>query len=400
MRFLRVLAPAVLGAAALTPTVSSQAPTEAPTGFDNLTNGLVPQATYDLDRDVFERIWSIAEGLGPVYNARSCVECHQNPTSAGMSQVTNLRAGHFNGVSFVDHVGGSLIGDRATNASIQERVLGGNEVRSFRASLNTLGAGFVECIANGTLMGIANAQPAAMRGTFISVPVSEASGTVRVGRFGWKDQHGSLFSMTVDESLNQIGITSPLQPTENTSIGRFVGFGTVFDPVPEPEDAGGAAALAIVEYLRSTTAPPRDSALAGTVAAQAGASLFNLIGCATCHVPSITTAPPGTLINGGALRVPNALGSKILHPYSDFLLHNVGTGDGIVQNGAPATRNRVRTAPLWGMRARSRLMHDGLSLTSNDAILRHAGQATSVINNYRFLSATQQSQLMVFLSSL
>ena len=89
------------------------------------------------------------------------------------------------------------------------------------------------------------------------------------------------------------------------------------------------------------------------------------------------TSPPGTLINGGALRVAEALGDKIIHPFSDFLLHDVGTGDGIVQNGGVSTRNKVRTAALWGVRARGRFMHDGLSFSFEDAIARHGGQASS-----------------------
>jgi CxxC motif-containing protein (DUF1111 family) len=98
--------------------------------------------------------------------------------------------------------------------------------------------------------------------------------------------------------------------------------------------------------------------------------------------------------------VPAALGNKIIHPYSDFLLHNVGTGDGIVQNGGQSTANKMRTAPLWGVRTRDRLMHDGESLTRSEAILRHAGEATGVINNYRSLSVTQRNQIATFLNSL
>jgi len=131
-----------------------------------------------------------------------------------------------------------------------------------------------------------------------------------------------------------------------------------------------------------------------------GKALFNAIGCNVCHVRSITTAPAGTVINQGAFTVPAALGNKTIHPFSDFLLHDVGTGDGIVQNGGPSTRNKVRTAPLWGMRTRNRLMHDGETLTRNEAILRHFGEANPVINNYLSLSDTQKAQLITFLNSL
>ena len=106
------------------------------------------------------------------------------------------------------------------------------------------------------------------------------------------------------------------------------------------------------------------------------------------------------MINGGAFTVPAALGNKRIRPFGDFLLHDVGTGDGIVQNGGQATRNELRTAPLWGVRTRDRLMHDGDSLTRNEAILRHAGEATGVINDYRALSTDQKNQLVTFLNSL
>jgi len=152
--------------------------------------------------------------------------------------------------------------------------------------------------------------------------------------------------------------------------------------------------------MRATKVPPRDETLAATAEARSGAALFSQIGCAVCHTPTIETASPGTLINGGMFTIPPALGDKTIHPFSDFLLHNVGTGDGIVQNGGASTRNKMRTPPLWGARTRNQLMHDGLSLTFNDAILRHGGEATSVINIYRRLSDIEKGHVLTFLKSL
>ncbi|MDX6695298.1 MAG: hypothetical protein QOF02_2901 [Blastocatellia bacterium] len=396
---------------------SQSGATEAPTGFDNLTNNMVPQATFAADLVVFEERDDIAKGLGPVYNAQSCAECHQNPVTGAISQVTELRAGHTDaGGNFIDAAGGSLINDRATNAGIEERVPSTAEnIRTFRTSLNTLGDGFVECIDSNTLLTIANNQPGQsggqIGGLFIQVPMAEAPGAVRGGRFGWKNQHASLLSFASDAYLNEQGITNRLLLTENTSLGRFVGFGSGFDPVPDNQPCANIPGKtcgedpdddisAFAEFMRSSKAPPRDAAVAATADSQAGQSLFNAVGCNICHVSSITTAPAGTIINGGAFTVPTALGNKIIHPYSDFLLHNVGTGDGIVQNGGQASANRMRTAPLWGVRTRARLMHDGESLTRSEAILRHAGEATGVINNYRSLSLTQRNQIATFLNSL
>jgi CxxC motif-containing protein (DUF1111 family) len=374
--------------------------TEAPAGFDNQPNGLVNQATFDADRSTFDEQEDIDEGLGPVFNARSCGECHATPISGGSSQVTELRAGHYNGHSFVDHPGGSLINDRAIDGLIQERILAGNEVRTLRLSPSILGLGFVEAIDDDTLSDLARSEfffsGGRISGQVIKVPVVEAGGALRVGRFGWKNQNSSLVSFAADAYLNEMGITSPLQPTENTSNGNSV---AIYDTVADPEDNGDDL-VAFAQFMRATKSPPRDTALQNTPDALAGALLFNQTGCNICHTGTLRTSPTGAVINGGQFVVPAALGNKIIHPFSDFLLHDIDTGDGIVQNGGPASRNKVRTSPLWGLRVRTRLMHDGSSLTPRDAILRHDGEARFVINNFRNLSDQQKNQLLVFLRSL
>jgi CxxC motif-containing protein (DUF1111 family) len=401
--------------------VSGQAATEAPAAFDNApVPGFFPgttaqqQTAFDGVRAVFEERDDISKGLGPVYNAQSCAECHQNPVTGGISQITEFRCGHLDAFgNFVDCPGGSLINDRAVNARIQERrPTNAETVFTFRTSLNTLGDGFVEAISNTTLQNIAAAQPGQsgnqIGGQLIAVPVAEASGQTRFGRFGWKNQQASLLSFASDAYLNEQGITNRLNLVENTSLGNSVApYDTVPDNTPcanipsticgeDPDDDISEFAA----FMRASKAPPRDSF--GLVASDvaAGDNLFNAIGCAICHVRNITTAPAGTLINGGAFTVPAALGNKIIHPFGDFLLHDIGTGDGIVQNGGQSTANKLRTAPLWGMRTRGRLMHDGETTNRNDSILRHAGEATGVINNYRNLSATQKNQLITFLQSL
>jgi CxxC motif-containing protein (DUF1111 family) len=375
--------------------------TEAPAGFDNRTNGFLSQADFDAALATFEERDAIADGLGPVYNAQSCAECHQNPVTGGISQISELRAGHRDSSgNFVDAPGGSLINDRAINARIQERVPNGENVRTFRMSTNVLGTGFIEAINSNTLVAIANAQPGqsngAIAGQFIQVPVLEAPGAVRVGRFGWKNQQASLLSFAADAYLNEIGVTSRLQPTENTSLGNSV---AAFDTVADPEDTDNDIDV-FANFMRSTKVPPRDGALAGTFDAQAGANLFNQVGCNICHVTTITTSAVGTVINGGALTVGQALGNKIIHPYSDFLLHDIDTGDGIVQNGGQSTANKLRTLPLWGVRTHDRCMHDGAALTLQEAILRHGGEATGVTNNFRALSFSQKNQILTFLKSL
>ena len=172
--------------------------------------------------------------------------------------------------------------------------------------------------------------------------------------------------------------------------------------------------------MRATKAPGRDSILAKSPRAVRGSGLFESIGCAICHVRTLVTAPAGTVINGGTDTVPPALGAKTFHPFGDFLLHNVGTGDGIVMTlqehyGRRAmqvtwrnfsrteygnTQYKMRTAPLWGVRLRPRLMHDAASLTLRDAVVRHRGEAKAVTDRFLRLSAGEQQAIIEFLKSL
>jgi CxxC motif-containing protein (DUF1111 family) len=411
-----IIALAVAGAIVGIAQTATQAPAAYATPLNNdqsgaVSNGFTTNATFAADEGVFMEEEDIGDGLGPVYNARSCVDCHATPNVGGTSQVTELRVGHTDAFgNFVNPTitindgansipSRSLVNDRAICDNAQERVPGTETIATLRATTNVLGDGFVESIDSNTLLAIANNQPGQsggqIAGQLIQVPVSEAPGQIRAGRFGWKNQQASLLSFSADAYVNEQGVTSRLQPNDTTSV---------CDTVPDPEDPFDAQGLEDIDhfarFMRASQAPPRDTALANTSDAVTGANLFNAIGCNICHVTSITTAPAGTVINGGAFTVPAALGNKIIHPYSDFLLHNVGTGDGIVQNGGQATANKLRTSPLWGIRTKSRLMHDLGSLTRNDAILRHGGEATGVTNNYRSLSTTQKNQLITFLNSL
>jgi CxxC motif-containing protein (DUF1111 family) len=390
---------------ALVATVPSAgaASSEAPAGFGNATNGMITQGQFDLDLATFESREGIADGLGPVYNAQACAECHQNSVTGGNSQVSVIRVGRYDGKVYQDRPGGSLIQDRAIDPSLQEKVASLDNVRTLRMSLSILGDGYVEAVADSTFEMIRSGQPPAMKGTIIRVPVLEAPGTTRIGRFGWKNQHASLLSFSADAYLNEMGITSPLQPAENTANGVAV---AAYDTVPDPEEPATASepfgedVEIFARFMRSTQVPAPDATLAQTPAAQSGLQIFRQIGCHNCHTQTLTTAPAGTVLNGGTLVVPPALGDKVFHPYSDFMLHDVGTGDGIVQNGGPETRLKLRTPPLWGLRTRSRLMHDGASLTRYDAILRHDREARPVVQAYLRLNQQQRDSLMAFLGSL
>ena len=369
---------------------------------------------FEDNKFIFSERETVADGLGPTYNDVGCVECHQSVDVGAFSQTMEFRAGHIVNGQFVDAPGGQLIHARGTDSDIVEHISTAETVKAFRVTTSTLGDGFVECIANATLQNNVAAQPAAQRGTLTTVPVVEANNTLRNGRFGWKAQHASLLSFAGDAYLNEMGITnkfdgfagrSSSDPNAGTSENPAstadgvinVTFPSAFDPVQDPEDDGGDV-LAFADFMAATRAPGRQNPI--PAAATRGDSLFNSVGCAVCHTRTFTTAAPGTSINGGAFTVPTALGNKIIHPFSDFALHDVGTGDGIVQNGGQGSANMMRTAPLWGIRARNRLMHEGLNITIFDSIQLHAGQATAARNNFNALTAGQRSDLIAFVLSL
>jgi CxxC motif-containing protein (DUF1111 family) len=192
-----------------------------------------------------------------------------------------------------------------------------------------------------------------------------------------------------------MGVTNRLKPKDVTSVCKVT---------PDLEDVPDAIGLADIDhfaqFIRGTQAPPRDLVLAETPDAIEGELLFTAIGCSTCHVATMTTDRPGKVINGGAYTVPEALGNKIFHPYGDFLLHDVGTGDGIVQGGPQDTANKLRTPPLWGLHIKSRYMHDLRSLTLAEAIKRHRGEPRRVTHGFNELSDEEQRQLITFLRSL
>ncbi|MCW1968980.1 MAG: hypothetical protein KIH69_012790 [Anaerolineae bacterium] len=392
-------------------TAQSLVPIEdAPTGQGN--NGHIPLGTPDDEespltfygaKKIFDAVEDVADGLGPVYNAQACRECHQSPMSGGSSQVSVIRAGRMTNSQFAEHAGGSLIHDRAIHYSLQEQIQDGNDIVAFRMSLSILGDGFVEAVPDETLIALAAAQPSDMRGEVVMVDVLEASGVKRVGRFGWKGQHASLLSFSVDAYLNEMGITSPLAPDENTSNGKSVAaYDTVADPeeAPSAEFPFGPDVHAFTNFMRALTAPARHDTAAKTQDAIDGQAIFNRIGCNTCHTPELVTAPAGTVLNGGTFTVTEALGSKRIRPFSDYLLHDIGTGDGIYQTGTPQARNKMRTAPLWGLHTRARFMHDGLSLTLPDAIQRHQGQALATRKAFHQLSDADKAKVLAFLRSL
>ncbi len=413
------------GTEALTTDMDAKTPDDLFNGFGALgtpvnacvADPVAPTArgngTFEDNKFIFSEREAVADGLGPTYNDVGCVECHQSVDVGAFSQAMEFRAGHISGGAFVDAAGGQLIHARGTDSDIVEHINTGETVKAFRITTSTLGDGYVECISNTTLQNNVAAQPFAQRGVLTAVPVTEANNALRNGRFGWKSQQASLLSFAGDAYLNEMGITNKFagdggRSSSDPNAGHFENpcstadgvincTGAPFDPVADPEDDGDDV-MAFADFMAATRAPGRQNPI--PAAAVRGDPLFTSTGCAVCHTRTFQTAAPGTSINGGAFAVPVALGSKIIHPFSDFALHDIGTGDGIVQNAGQSSADQMRTAPLWGIRARNRFLHQGLNVTIFDVIQLHAGQATAARNNFNALSASQRADLTFFVLSL
>jgi CxxC motif-containing protein (DUF1111 family) len=453
---------------------------EALTGFDDQSNGFSDPSRRQADQKKFEEIEHIApDGLGPLYNAQSCRECHQTPVTGAASQVTELRVGHLDshgqfqnpqipinhGAEIVKDR--TLVNDRAICPEIQERVPAAETIRTTRVATNTLGDGYVEAIADETLLNIRKQQCKTSHGKIcgqaVKVLVPESEGKDRIGRFGWKDQHASLLAFAADAYLNEMGITNSLQKTEVTTICNPPVTATVpnSDPtkitepnsLPDPSDNNLEDIDHFASFMRSLKAPAPDAT--ATPEVQHGAQLFAKIGCTICHVEAIITGKSPAAPGGPGLH-PDSLENKTIHPYSDFLMHDVGTGDGIpvalvehfgrerverrmreletaratetaksqpgrtedecsesyqtaVLEGEKhpdllrdtlCARNKLRTAPLWGLRLRSRLMHDGASVEIGDAIRRHQKEAGEVTERFSKLAPADKKALLAFLQSL
>lgn len=297
-----------------------------------------------------------------------------------------------------------------------------------REALPIFGDGLVEATADATFEQIAASQDPSIRGSTRMIvetnqngpPTSEVSPTTlaalaaaHVGRFGWKDEHSSLLAFAGDAYLNEIGITNDLNKNPNTTCAMGVTqFGVVLQSPDDPEDTvdstGRADLDRFTDFMRGLQPPPEAPQTADT---EAGQQLFEQINCSGCHVESITTAsnpsafiPP--TIDGKPLTstLNSALTNVTYHPYSDFLMHDMGSmGDGVNDNESPTDvggPTMMRTMPLWGIRAREVFLHDGRAADIATAIVLHDGQGKAASQAFQALSPSEQQQIVDFIETL
>lgn len=373
----------------------SSPPVEVPvTAFGDPLPGLTAAqlSAFSAGLSRFLNAEDAAHGLGPIFNDRSCIACHGRPTAGGGSPVRVTRFGQRTAAGFdpLDALGGSLLQLRAIDPQALEVVPAQANVVAQRLSTPLYGLGLIEAIPDETLIANAERQKALGLNGVPSLVTDPASGKVRVGRFGWKAQQATLLAFSADAFLNEMGITNRLFPTENAPNGNATLLAR-FDRVADPEDpvdpaTGKGDIDTVADFMRYLAAPP---SVRFTQTALQGRVTFEQIGCDGCHTPQMTT---------GANDVA-ALNYKALYLYSDLLLHDMGSlGDGIAQ-GTAGTRD-MKTAPLWGLRARAPYLHDGRAGTVDQAIRLHDGEALPARDAYQALTATQRQQLLEFLGAI
>jgi CxxC motif-containing protein (DUF1111 family) len=316
-----------------------------------------------------------------------------------------------------------------------------------RLTTPLFGLGLVDAMPDSFFDALAAAEPSATRGVVnrsaIVLPnahdPSQSIGQMRVNRFGWKAAVPNLAQFAADAYVNEMGIT-----TQHCSKGQTVtAFATESAPngVPEPlgcddlapavpanlvanhqvpagtDDFVGQCAAGQSELqddvnnftlFMTFLAPPGPDAQdhADTVAINAGKPLFTSIGCANCHADASVST--GALATAANFRTPGSTpngtpGNFSFHPYSDFLVHDMGSlGDNIGLNAgdSPAVSRRMRTAPLWGISVRNHLLHDGRTSDVATAIRAHAGQGAAAAAAFNALSSANQHNVVQFVRSL
>ena len=348
-------------------------------------------ADFEAGLDDFVQPETPETGLGPLFNGRSCVECHGGPAPGGSSPITVTRFGRNGPGGFdpLEALGGSLLQRFAIPGVVPEHVPRQANVVAQRESTPLFGLGLVEAIPDRALLDAeARAKPDGVAGRAARV-IDVASGQSRIGRLGWKAQHATLLSFSADAYRNEMGITNVFFPTENApngdvaAIAPFVSAG-----VEDAADAAGGKAdfEKVADFARFLAPPPRAPA---SPSSAAGEGVFGAMGCATCHTPTLFTGPNAVA----------ALDRKPVSLYSDLLLHDMGAlGDGIVQGDAGA--REMRTAPLWGARFSAPYLHDGRAATLDQAIRLHDGEARRARDRYVGLAPAARQQLLDFLGSL
>jgi CxxC motif-containing protein (DUF1111 family) len=389
----------VIGALGLGIAACGKLLTTAPeTGdlFDAPIDGLssAELAAFQEGDAQFGRAFSIAEGLGPIFNNVSCASCHSGD---GRGRPENMLTRFSMGVDPAYAIGGPQLQDKSIPGAEAENLPAG-VTSSRRLPPPVFGMGLIEAIPEAALLANADAADAnadgiSGRANYVFAPeyVAGRRPDPFVGRFSRKAQVSSILEQTVAAYHQDIGITSDFLPVENTNPLASVAT-EASDRCADPE-LPAAGVRSVVAYLRML-APPAPGAM--NASRERGRTVFGDVGCASCHVPSFRTGPSSIA----------ALGGRDVTLYSDLLLHDMGDGLADGRPDGDADGREWRTTPLWGLRimreflnGHAFLLHDGRARTVADAIDAHGGEAAAARDAYRVLTAADRAALLDFVES-
>ena len=378
--------------------------TEAPPNGDVLDAALpgltsAERAAFVRGDAEFERRFAPSTGLGPIFNNVSCASCHSGD---GRGRLTNAlqRIGSAEN-DMLRSLGGPQIQDKAIFGATAEQLPSGHAV-SVRLPPPVFGTGLIDAIPDATILSLADpddrdqdgisGRPNWVTPADYALPnVKPSVAGQRIGRFGRKAQTSSILEQTVEAYHQDIGITSEFRPRENHNPLSSVPVEAA-DRVIDPE-IPNATVFAVVHYLR-TLAPPRLGA--DTDRRRQGKALFAAAGCASCHVPSLTTGPSEIA----------ALANRTVELYSDLLLHDMG--DELADNrpDGSATGREWRTTPLWGLRLMRQfldgeglLLHDGRARSVAEAIRLHGGEGRKARDAFAAMTDSERRALLDFVES-
>jgi CxxC motif-containing protein (DUF1111 family) len=348
---------------------------------------------FRLGLEDFTAVETPRDGLGPAFNGNSCAVCHSVPAIGGVTSMTEIRAGYRDeGGAFHALLGGTLFHLFSVPPhTCQVKIPPEANVIARRAPIPVFGAGLVEAIPDEFLLALEDPEDRdgdGIRGRAAHV-TDRATGHERIGRFGWKGQHATLLAFAGDAYLNEMGITNDLFRDEE-ALGitreqlRLCSASRGLEDVRDRRT--GLRGIDNFANFMRFLAPIERGPMNDSV--RSGEALFAMVGCASCHVAVLMT---------GASADP-LFDRKPVPLYSDLLLHDVGTGDGIEQ--ASAMAGEIRTPALWGLRLRRPLLHDGSAATPAAAILRHAGEANGAMQRFQTLPDVDRERLLKFLASL
>jgi CxxC motif-containing protein (DUF1111 family) len=401
--------------------------------------GGIAAADFAAAKAAFNTVEGIDDGLGPIFNEKACGNCHTQGAAGGAGVQIERRFGKFvNGVfSNLTNEGGSLrqlfsIGTftgasgQTCTVPVEHEPADATVHNVGRLTTPLFGLGLVDALPDSAFDNVVANEPAAVRGTVNRVKVllpnpddpSQSVGSTRVGRFGWKAGVATLVQFAADAYLNEMGIT-----TQHCINGvSILTFATESKPngiaqpagcddrgpggpgIPAGTDDGvGSCAGGLTEiqddvelfadFMTFLAPPPPDGTIDPGVALQ-GAAVFLSAGCAGCHFPGPYTTPSAPA-NG----VP---GNMSFFPFSDFAIHDMGSlGDHIGNDGdTVAQTQRMRTAPLWGLRFRTKFLHDGRASSVSAAIQAHAGQGAAAAAAFNALNSSDRSALLRSLNAI